>query len=345
MRLTVLALIALLLCTGPVAAAPAGPAGADFREYAGTIGDLRIVMTLDKNGAKLTGEYRYASQRTTLSLRGVMIGDRDFVLEEFDEDKNTGQFNGTFNDDGSVAGQWASPDGAAVYPFRLEEKAPAPWTGRWSRTKYYFSPASLTIWNVDADGFDFRLSASSGGHSGVVDTARAQFAGETAIFQSQWGGTLTFRLQGDGLVIEQQGNMGAGMGVVYSGEYRRGKVDLAPPTLTEHGVFKNPTAEETFKALVGDSYGTFLRTFHLVSKEEDLDKIGATVYRGGVRGLFTINEGIVMHTPDGEMWAALVVLDKVSYYTNSARFAGLPLTLEHWRSRFPNKPVFVKARP
>lgn len=52
-----------------------------------------------------------------------------------------------------------------------------------------------------------------------------------------------------------------------------------------------------------------------------------------------------MHTPEGEMWAALVVLDNVCHYTNSARFAGLPQTIEHWRSRFPNKEVITVTRP
>jgi hypothetical protein len=345
-RLFTLALAALLLVLAvPASAAPLGLADG-FREYAGTInGDLRIVMILEKTDTVLTGNYRYDSQRSWLRLKGMMTGDRDFYLNEYDHTQYTGLFKGTFNADGSIEGRWISADYSVSYPFRLEEKAPTPWSGNWTRTDNYFTRAHLEITNVGAGGFDFELNARNGWYFSFIRLTRAQFVGNAAVYQSPQGGNLTFRLQGGGLTIEQQGDLGTALWVFYSGEYRRGKVDLAPPTLTEHGVFAAPATEKAFKDMVGSSYDSFLRCFHLVHEDKDLDQVDATVYIGGVRGLFTIIEGIIMRTPDGEMWAALVVLDKVHYYTNSARFAGLPLTIEHWRSRFPQKPVIIKARP
>ncbi len=246
MRLSALLLLALLLIlAGPVCAAPGGPAGGDFREYAGTIGDLRIAMTLDKSGAKLSGEYRYAAQQSWLKLRGEMTGDRDFILEEFAPPPP-----------GRDAGAGSNITSAPRIS-RFGTSTPRASISR------YTPPAAPTPagWGPE----------------------RALFAGDAAVYQSKQGETLTFRLQGDELIIAQKGDLGAALGVSYNGEYRRGKVELTPPTLTHHGVFTDPAAEEAFKALVGGAYGEFLKYFHIVYKEKDLDQIGATVYRGGVR--------------------------------------------------------------
>jgi hypothetical protein len=231
----------------------------------------------------------------------------------------------------------------------LEKRPSLAWVGIWSRTKDYFSPATLKIWNVDDTGFDFKLSATSGANMGMIGffsegPQRAQLTGGTAVYENK-GGKLTFYLQENKLMIKEEGNLGAGMGVGYSGEYQKGKAVLLPPTLTEHKVFSNSAEEEVFKTLVSDQYDTFLISFHLVSEEKDLDQIGATVYSGGVRGLFTYMEGIIMRTPDGEMWAAITGPDKVRYFTNSKRINGLPLTIDNWRSRFKTREVIMVYKP
>jgi hypothetical protein len=321
-----------------------------LQEYEGTIdGNLKITLLLERKGGQLKGEYRYNSQQAMLDLKGEMIGEKEFILREFDGIKETGVFRGAFLNDGRVEGQWSNPEKTAQYEFRLERKAPTAWTGKWSRTKDYFSPATLKIWNVSETGFDFKLSAASGGHTGMIGffdqgSARAQFIEGYAVYKTKEG-ILKFYLRDDKLIVEQKGNIDAGMGVVYLGEYQKGEVVLVPPTLVEHNVFHDSSEEIAFKALVGDYYRSFLASFHLVYEEKDLDQVGASVYRGGVRGLFTCMEGIIMRTSDGEMWAGVIQGDKVRYFTNSKRFNGLPLTIENWRSGFKNKEVITVYNP
>jgi len=268
-----------------------------------------------------------------------------FVLKEFDEEKNTGVFKGTIFADGTIAGQWINPTGSKSYSFQLAKRASSAWSGKWSRTESYFCPATLIIWNVSKTGFDFKLSAASGANMGGIGffegPQRTRFIGGAAVYQTPEG-TLTFCLKDGKLTIDQQGgDLWAGLGVSFYGQYKRGEAILVPPTLVEHGVFENPAQEKVFKALAGENYETFLEAFQLVWKEDDLDHIGARVYHGGVRGLFTYMEGIIMTTPNGEMWAAVIAGDKVLYFTNSKRINGLPLTIENWRSRFTDKEVIM----
>lgn len=333
-----------IVCAGPIEAEEG------LQEYTGTIGgSIAITLLLERKGDQLEGQYRYNSQRAMLSLKGEMTDERNFNLQESYQGKETGIFHGAFLGDGRIEGDWSNPEGTEHFAFQLDRKAPSAWTGRWSRTRYYFSPAKLIIWNVSETGFDFTLSATSGANMGMIGSlsegpARAQFVNGDAVYEAREG-ILTFYLRDDKVVIEQKGNIYAGMGVVYLGEYQKGEVVLVPPTLVEHRVFHDSSEEMAFKALVGDYYHSFLSSFHLTSEEKDLDRVGASVHRGGVRGLFTYMEGIIMRTPGGEIWAAIIQGKEVKYFTNSKRFNGLPLTIENWRSRFKSKEVIIVYNP
>ncbi len=74
--------------------------------------------------------------------------------------------------------------------------------------------------------------------------------------------------------------------------------------------------------------------------EQDVDKLGAFVFPGGVRGLYTIMEAIVMVEPSGKLWVAYIDDEQVKYFTNVPAFLQKPPeTIEQWRARFEEKPV------
>jgi hypothetical protein len=97
------------------------------------------------------------------------------------------------------------------------------------------------------------------------------------------------------------------------------------------GVFEYKAQLIEFKKLVGKDYEAFLDRFHMVTNMEVVDDFEATVTPGGVRGLFSVMEGVVMVTWDGKIWAAILVDGKVKYYTNVEEYINkLPKTIEQW---------------
>ena len=106
------------------------------------------------------------------------------------------------------------------------------------------------------------------------------------------------------------------------------------------GVFSNDSALKAFKKLVGKTYGLFEDSFQLVNEEADLDQLNAKVLAGGVRGLFTFMEGIIMHCPNGMLYAAVIDGDTVKYFYNDPHYSKkMPITIDRWRDRFKEKKV------
>jgi hypothetical protein len=73
-----------------------------------------------------------------------------------------------------------------------------------------------------------------------------------------------------------------------------------------------------------------------------LGGLGAEVYSGGARGLFTIHEVIIMIGSKERIWTAAIDPDKniVKYFTNDpAYFQKLPKNIKDWRERFKEKKV------
>jgi hypothetical protein len=82
----------------------------------------------------------------------------------------------------------------------------------------------------------------------------------------------------------------------------------------------------------------------MVSDEKDEDGIGATVKSGAIRGLFSINEAIVMIGPDNKIWAAALQAkepaNEITYITNvPGAETTLPKTLDAWVKRFEGRTV------
>ena len=70
----------------------------------------------------------------------------------------------------------------------------------------------------------------------------------------------------------------------------------------------------------------------------------AKVTTGGVRGLYTIREGIILRGERGQLWAAYIDNDVVRYFTTEREYqATLPNTIEKWRERFNDKNVIFDA--
>lgn len=105
---------------------PAALPDFDRMLYAGTIdGKLEVTAELSKYGTDMNGSYYYCHVGTPLFLSGQTDQLGTFKLDETDDDgKVTGTFSGKIADEGaSIAGSWASGDGAKTLGFKLKRIA------------------------------------------------------------------------------------------------------------------------------------------------------------------------------------------------------------------------------
>lgn len=127
-----------LLPTMVAVAEPPGtaPLATTFtRRYAGEIDHQhKVRLTLSRNHNQLTGEYAYFRVGKSLALQGSLKG-AEVRLEEFDNGRRTGSFEGRFVTPTVLSGTWQSENGKRMYDFRVQEVAPKPargLTGNWS---------------------------------------------------------------------------------------------------------------------------------------------------------------------------------------------------------------------
>ncbi len=94
--------------------------------------------------------------------------------------------------------------------------------------------------------------------------------------------------------------------------------------------------------LVDEHMGAMRACTSDIGLGESADGEEKTVVGGGVAGLYTQMESIVMFGQSGQMWAAYMDpgADCVRYFTNVPEARGtLPAPFDKWREKFADKPV------
>jgi hypothetical protein len=224
------------------------------------------------------------------------------------------------------------------------------WWGNWNIESTGASRGGhLFVREVGPAGFLFDISVISGAHTGSLSGfarlvmpdlayARLQGRGEDEVCE------VSFRRRfGDGrrlIDIEEKGGCFRyhGMGATFSGTFVR-----------EHdGLFDTGALDEMdlqrLYSITGQHFSDLSRCFQMVGQNENRDSFSATVAIGAPRGLFTIMEGIVMRGSRGELWAAFIDGTEVRYFTTEYAHRNiLPVTIEHWRKRFKEKPVIFST--
>jgi uncharacterized protein len=240
-----------------------------------------------------------------------------------------------------INGIAASPDPVSN---KVIKNAGSLWAGEWNRIDHSkHEEADMTITKNTSQGFEFSLIAFSGGNSGQLDGSASFVANFAAYKDSESGCIVEFRMKDKCIAITTEGCIGvAGLGVNFDGTYCKGKQKKKQTSnvFMDIGVFSNDSELKIFKKLVGKTYGLFEDSFQLVNEEADLDQLNAKVLAGGVRGLFTLMEGIIMHCPNGMLYAAVIDGDTVKYFSNDPHYSKkIPITIDRWRDRFKEKKV------
>ena len=220
------------------------------------------------------------------------------------------------------------------------------WWGIWmveSRGRSY--GGKLFIRDVGSTSFMFDLDVYSGTHMGQVSGQATIVSKELAYAQIPNGyddedGEIRFRrvLDGKNWIIqsEETANCGHhhGMGVSFTGDYERHR-----NSLIELGLL-NELEISGIYTLMGQYFEDLMDRFQGIGSEENKDSFVSDVFRGGVRGLYTIMEGVLMLDRKGRIWVAYIDEDVVRYFTTESEWkARLPKTIESWRGGFKDKKV------
>lgn len=220
------------------------------------------------------------------------------------------------------------------------------WWGKWSiEDAGQAHGGQLFIREVGAAGFLFDLSVFNGAHMGFLtsyarivsaDVAYARVSngdngeiGEIVFRREIYNGRRTIK------VIETANcSYYRGMGAVFAGEFARKK-----DALFECGVLNEIELARLY-TISGEYFDSLSERFQGMSDAENLDDFHAKVTVGGVRGLYTIMEGIVMCGMTGELWVAYIDDDVIRYFTTQRKWKNeLPKTIDNWRERFKDKKV------
>jgi len=94
-----------------------------YKKFTGNVGELPIVMDLNRDSTKLTGSYYYSKVGIPMLLEGTIQSDGSFELKEFnDEMVNTARMFGVISPTGTLTGTWQHVKKGNTLPLQLLEK-------------------------------------------------------------------------------------------------------------------------------------------------------------------------------------------------------------------------------
>ncbi|MEK3879058.1 hypothetical protein [Paenibacillus sp. FSL M7-0420] len=324
-------------------------------------GNLPIHMSIKvESGGKLTGSYYYDKYKKTIRLTGTVSGKYANMYEYDAKGKETGHFEGWWIPGTGFAGVWSNPDGTRQLPVEAltataaasaKVPAAADWSGEWYMESYSpFFGSYVEFSNVKSDKLVFSVDAYDGAHSGQLYEESAVVRKRMAVYKEEDGSVVFFYLLNGNLYVTSPSPVySAGANVTYTGHYTRDPQETVY-TLRDTGVFKTAADDKAFRKLVGEDYDLFLYSMQLLNEPKDLDGKGAKVVEGGVRGLFTLTEAIIMYDKQGHFWAAALDSDEASdsdevpetfvrFYTNVPGTSKLPKTIVQWMEPFSDYEV------
>jgi Predicted nucleotide-binding protein containing TIR-like domain len=221
------------------------------------------------------------------------------------------------------------------------------WWGRWNMgdSNEQMFGGKLNIREVSATGFLFNLDIVDGARTGSLSAYAQIISTDLAYARVINGedneiGELVFRRRTDvnsrTIEIEETASCSfyCGLGASFSGKYIR-----VNDFLFDHG-FVNELELSRIYNISGIHYESLRNRFVQLGNPEKSEYPAADVIIGGVQGLYTTMEGILMRGEKGELWVAYIDDDVVRYFSTENDWGlKLPNSIEVWRERFKEKPV------
>lgn len=224
------------------------------------------------------------------------------------------------------------------------------WWGPWSFSGQDALGGELFIREVGPDGFLFDIDVFHGAHFGAMTAYARMVSHDLAYCRIPNGdegevGELVFRRQlRDGrriIEVEETApcSYHRGMRAYFGGRFERRREPWF-----DAGIINELELSRLY-ALTGVHLEKMRSCTGDISVGDNLDEFPAAVACGGVAGLYTLMESILMVGDRGELWCAYIDDDKVRYFTNTIEWgASLPKTIEEWSSRFDDMEVVYQGR-
>lgn len=216
------------------------------------------------------------------------------------------------------------------------------WWGRW-QFEATARGGTLFVREVGPSGFLFDLEVFHGAHSGQI-TAYAHIVSEDTAYcrvsngASERDGELIFRrrIENGRRIIDVEEAVACsnfrGARAYFGGSFIREREPWF-----DAGVMNELDIIRLY-GMVGEHIEKMRNCASDLSGPENR---GSTrVVLGGVAGLYTIMESIVMFNDVGDMWAAYIDDAVVRYFTNVPAHRKVPpKAIDDWRARFSDKPI------
>ncbi len=217
------------------------------------------------------------------------------------------------------------------------------WFGRWEIPQRPTESHLLFIQEVGVNGFTFDMSLVDGARTGNI-CGYAKFVGPEMAFariehpHGDLPCEIKFRRDGRKITIEQGDGCACfmGMGACFDGEYEC-KRDL----LFDYGALNEIELQRLY-IITGQYFIKLQECFQEIHENSDANS-PVRVFFGGVKGLYTIMEAVVVKSDSGHMWAAFIDDDVVRYFTTHSEFKdNLPSTIDTWREKFRDKQIIFE---
>lgn len=223
------------------------------------------------------------------------------------------------------------------------------WWGRWQISARGARTGDLFINEVGPDGFLFQLDTTNGAHVGTIRGAARIVSKDLAYARIPEGnfdgdGELVFRRSRRGgqrmLDIEESVSCQnfRGMRGFFTGAYH----GRSEPWF-ECGVFTELDLARLY-SIVGSHYEKIRECTSDVRWDAESFHSEVRVLTGGVAGLYTIMESIVVMGQNSRMCCAYIDEDVVRYFSNRQDWiTRRPPEIETWRERFADKEIVVEV--
>lgn len=234
-------------------------------------------------------------------------------------------------------------NGVGTLPTGLDASI---WLGTWSMGEAHDGHGgTLIVKDVCSSGYSFDISVIHGAHSGQVSgfaqlvSADAAYArihegnfngdGEISFNRSSSGGRRVVRTE------ETESCMNFhGMRAHFGGEFTLERLPWLDAGLM------NEIEIGRVKRLLGSYFNTLRSSTRDISSEVVGEYGVAKAMSGGMPGLYTAVESIVVLGHDEEVWCAYLDGDEVMYFTTITDLqAPMPQVIENWRARFAERAI------
>lgn len=219
------------------------------------------------------------------------------------------------------------------------------WWGYWRlQTRRKANEGALRIHQVSSTDFYFRMTLLDGARSGEIKGNAKIVSPHAAVATLRTYDDKTcvviFRrmMHNDYWIIDveesRECDCYSGMGASFNGTYA-----LESESLLYYGHL-NESEMNLIASVTGEFCGEFLERFQQIGEVDSQDNAMSKVVAGGIKGMYTLMQGIVGLSDSGQIWCAYIDGDIVRYFTTETEWRRtLPKTFEKWREAFAQKQV------